>query len=67
MTEERKHAILFAATLLCARKVQPYLEGEGANCLTEHFIWRAIEQAKRIADKIDDRWPSGQQLSTESK
>lgn len=34
MTEERKHAILFAATLLCARKVQPYLDGEGTNCLT---------------------------------
>jgi len=40
-----------------ARKVQPYLEGEGANCLTEHYIWRAIEQASRIADKIDGRWP----------
>jgi len=26
-------------------------------CLeTEHYIWRAIEQAKRIADKIDERW-----------
>ena len=58
MTEERKHAILFAATLLCARKVQPYLEGEGANMLTEHCIWRAIEQASRIADKIDERWPA---------
>ena len=57
MTEERKHAILFAATLLCARKAQPYLEGEGANCLTELYIWRAIEQASRIADKIDARWP----------
>ena len=56
MTEERKHAILFAATLLCARKVAPYLEGEVANMLTEHYIWRAIEQAKRIADKIDARW-----------
>jgi len=53
MTEERKHAILFAATLLCARKVQPYLEGSGADMLTEHYIWRAIEQAKRIAEKID--------------
>jgi len=43
MTEERKHAILFAATLLCARKVAPYLAGEGTNMLTEHYIWRAIE------------------------
>ena len=24
--------------------------------LTEHYIWRAIEQAKRIADRIDERW-----------
>jgi len=24
----------------------------GANMLTEHYIWRAIEQAKRIAEKI---------------
>src|SRR5215472_16824215 len=29
--------------------------GEGANILTDH-IWRAIEQAKRIADLIDERW-----------
>jgi len=49
--------MLFAATLLCARKVQPYLEGGGAGCLTEHYVWRAIEQASRIADKIDERWP----------
>jgi hypothetical protein len=39
------------------REVQPYLEGEGTNCLNEHYIWRAIEQASRIADKIDKRWP----------
>ena len=26
--------------------------------MTEHYIWRAIEQAKRIADKIDERWPT---------
>jgi len=26
--------------------------------LTEHYIWRAIEQAKRIAEKIDERWPA---------
>jgi len=26
--------------------------------LTEHYIWRAIEQAKRIADKIDGLWPA---------
>jgi len=41
-----------------AVKVQPYLEGEATNCLTEHYIWRAIEQASRTADKIDARWPA---------
>jgi hypothetical protein len=25
--------------------------------LSEHYVWRAIEQAKRIAGKIDERWP----------
>jgi hypothetical protein len=24
--------------------------------LTEQDVWRAIEQAKRIADRIDERW-----------
>jgi len=38
MTEERKHAILFAATLLCARKVTPYLENGWADMLTEHLL-----------------------------
>jgi len=56
--EIQKHAILFAATLLCARKVQPYLEGGGADMLTEHYIWRAVEQAKCIAEKIDECWPA---------
>jgi hypothetical protein len=27
--------------------------GEGANMLT---IWRAIEQAKRMAGRVDERW-----------
>jgi len=58
MTKGRKHAILSAATLLCARKVPPYLEGGGADMLTEHYVWRTIEQAKRIADKIDGFWPA---------
>jgi|SRR5215470_3353546 len=28
-----------------AVKVQPYLEGEATNCLTEHYIWRAIAES----------------------
>ena len=33
---------------------------DGKHPLTEHYIWRAIEQASRIADKIDERWPGAQ-------
>ena len=38
------------------QRVGALFEGEGANILPEHYIWRAIEQAKRIADRIDERW-----------
>ncbi len=39
MTEERKHAILFAATILLARKLQPMLEVETSDGLIEHYQW----------------------------
>lgn len=61
MTEERKHAILFAATLLSARKLMPMLEEETQNMAREfwttHYVSRAIEQAAKILEKIDERWP----------
>ena len=58
MTEERKHAILTAATILLARKLQPMLETEIENPIIEHYQGRAIHQASRLLDKIDQRWPS---------
>jgi hypothetical protein len=59
MTEERKHAILFAATILLARKLMPTLEEETPDHLAiEHYQWRAIHQASRILEKIDERWPA---------
>ena len=61
MDEQRKHAILFAATLLCARKFLPLMETDhpdpSQEFLTEHFRWRAIEQAHRLLEIIDTRWP----------
>jgi hypothetical protein len=45
-----------SGTLSPRQRVGALFEGEGANMLTEHYIWRAIEQAKRIADRIDERW-----------
>jgi len=62
MTEERKHAILFAATLLAARKLMPTMEKEsqhmGTEFWTEHYVKRAIENAAFILEKIDERWPT---------
>jgi hypothetical protein len=57
MTEERKHAILLAATILLARRLQPMLEVDTENGQVEHYQWRAIHQASRILEKIDERWP----------
>ncbi len=56
MTEERKHAILFAATLLCARMVQPYLECEGTNCLTELLNRNAPRVASQITPSVPMTW-----------
>ena len=62
MDEQRKHAILFAATLLCARKFLPLMETDcpdpSQEYLTEHYRWRAVEQAHRLLEIIDKRWPA---------
>ena len=62
MDEQRKHAILFAAALLCARKLLPLMESDepkpAQEFLKEHFRWRAVEQARRLLEIIDKRWPA---------
>jgi hypothetical protein len=55
MTEERKHAILFAATILAARKLNDHGSAPWA---IQVAITDAIEKANRILEKIDERWPS---------
>jgi hypothetical protein len=57
MTEERKHAILFAATLLSARKIIDSMGSDKPNPGKEFFIERAIQEAASILGKIDQRWP----------
>ncbi len=51
-----EHAILFAATLLCARKLLPLMETDepkpAQEFLTEHFRWRAVEQAHRPLGRV---------------
>ena len=56
MDEQRKYAILFAATILVARKLNEI--GVKPCPARECAIADAIENAKRILEKIDERWPS---------
>ena len=55
MTEERKHAILFSATILGARKLK---ESGIKPWLIRVTITDAIDKAKLILEKIDERWPA---------
>lgn len=57
MTEERKHAILFAATLLCARKLIETIESDKPNLAKQHFVDRAIQEAEFVLERIDKKWP----------
>ena len=57
MTERRKFAILFAATILCARKLAS-LQHDRSSPAKLFAIERAIDQAKFILDRIDKRWPT---------
>jgi hypothetical protein len=58
MTEERKHAILFAATLLCARKLIETMESNKPNVAKGYFVDRAINDAAFILEQIDAKWPT---------
>ena len=55
MDEQRKYAILFAATILAARKLNdPESKPWGIECA----ISDAIGKAERILQKIDEQWPA---------
>jgi len=54
MEEQRKYAILFAATILAARKLNEI--GVRSCPARECAIADAVENAKRILDKIDEGW-----------
>jgi len=58
MEEQRKHAILFAATLLCARKLIETIESDKPNFAKQYFVDRAIQEAEFILERIDKRWPA---------
>jgi hypothetical protein len=56
MTEERKHAILFAATLLSARKLNE-MDSDRPSPAKIATVENAIRQAAFILEQIDRKWP----------
>lgn len=60
MEEQRKYAILFAATILAARKLN---DSGSTPWAIECAISDAIGKAERILEKIDERWPIQEQRS----
>jgi len=57
MDEQRKYAILFAATILAARKLIE-MEPDKPNLAKEYIVDNAIKQAAFILERIHKRWPS---------
>jgi len=57
MTEERKHALLFAATLLAARKLMD-MDPNKPNPAKGYHVDRAIEDAAFILERIDLKFPA---------
>ena len=55
MTEERKFAILFAATILAALRLID-LEPDKPSMAKSYAVDRAIEDAAFILERIDKRW-----------
>jgi hypothetical protein len=54
MTEERKFAILFAATLMCARKLMEIEEKPSPVRMST--VDKAIRNAAYILGEIDKKW-----------
>jgi hypothetical protein len=58
MTEERKFAILFAATILSARKLIDCIDSDKPNFAKEYFVDKAINEAAFVLERIDKKWPA---------
>jgi len=56
MTEDRKFALLFAATLLPATKLNA-LDSDRLSPAKISAVETAIDQAKFILERIDAKWP----------
>jgi hypothetical protein len=59
MDEQRKHAILMAATILSARRIQESMMSDKPDMAKQFYIERAIKEAEFILERIDKQWPVG--------
>jgi hypothetical protein len=57
MTEERKFAILMAATILSARRIQESMMSDKPDMAKQFYIDRAVQEAAFIMERVDKRWP----------
>jgi hypothetical protein len=57
MDEQRKFAILFAATILSARRIQESMMSDKPDMAKQFYIERAIKEAEFILERIDKQWP----------
>jgi hypothetical protein len=58
MTEERKYAILFASTILSARRIQESMMSDKPDMAKQFYIDRAIQEAAFVLERIDKKWPA---------
>jgi hypothetical protein len=58
MEEQRKHAILFAATIPCARKIIDSMDLDKPNMSKQFFIDRAIQEVEFVLERIDKKFPT---------
>jgi hypothetical protein len=58
MTEERKYAILFAATLLSARRLIDSMGSNKPDLAKGFWVDKAIEEAEFVRERIEKKWPA---------
>ena len=56
MTDARKFAILMAATILSARRIQESMLSDEPDLAKHYFVDRAIHEGEVIMERIDKRW-----------
>lgn len=58
MEEQRKYAILFAATPLSARRIIDSMGSNKPDLAKGFWVDKAIEEAAFVLERIDKKWPS---------